>query len=110
MPAEVVWQGTANGDGSQFEVVEGVSLATGTSVQIHVSPIDGDTLASYTVRPWFDDGQHLQAQAFAKNTPSQRQQLFFDGKQLKEDGNVLALHGVAAECTLQLVTLDEIEL
>ena len=65
----------------------------------------GDTLTTLTVRPWLDTVEDLQAQAFASDTPSQRQQLVLDGKRLKDDGRVLALHGVVAECTVQLVSV-----
>ena len=57
------------------------------------------------VRPWFDTVEDLQAQAFASDTPSQRQQLVLAGKRLKDDGRVLALHGVVAECIIQLVSV-----
>ena len=63
----------------------------------------GDALTTITVRPWFDTVEDLQAKAFASDTPSQRQQLLLDGKRLQDDGRVLALHGVVAECTIQLV-------
>ena len=49
--------------------------------------------------------EDLQAKAFAADTPEQRQQLFFDGKQLQEDGRVLAHHGVVAGTTVQLVSV-----
>ena len=55
------------------------------------------------MRPWFDMVTDLEAQTFAKDTPPQRQQLILDGKRLKDDGRVLALRGVEAECTIQLV-------
>ena len=61
-------------------------------------------MVSLTVRPWFDMVEDLQAKAFAADTPEQRQQLFFDGKQLQEDGRVLAQHGVVAGTTVQLVS------
>ena len=61
-------------------------------------------MTSLTVRPWFDCVKDLQAQVSCADTPSQRQQLFFRGEQLQEDGRVLALHGVIAECTIQLVS------
>ena len=61
-------------------------------------------MTSLTVRPWFDIVNDLQSQAFAIDTPSQRQQLLLDGKRLKEDGRVLAQHGVVEECTIQLVS------
>ena len=64
----------------------------------------GDALTTITVRPWFDTVEDLQAQAFASDTPSQRQQLILDGRRLKDDGRVLALHGVVEECTIQLVS------
>ena len=62
-----------------------------------------DALTTITVRPWLDTVEDLQAKAFASDTPSQRQQLILDGRRLKDDGRVLALHGVVAECTIQLV-------
>ena len=74
------------------------------SVQIFLSANDGDTIVSLTVRPWFDMVEDLQAKAFAADTPEQRQQLFLDGKQLQEDGRVLAQHGVVAQTTVQLVS------
>ena len=43
------------------------------------------------MRPWLNTVEDLQAQAFATDTPSQRQQLILDGKRLKDDGRVLAL-------------------
>ena len=61
-------------------------------------------MVSLTVRPWFDMVEDLQAKAFAADTPEQRQQLFFDGKQLQDDGRVLAQLGVVAETTIQLVS------
>ena len=60
-------------------------------------------MTTLNVRPWFDTVGDLQDQVFATDTPPQRQQLVMDSKQLKEDGRVLALHGVVAECTIQLV-------
>ena len=65
----------------------------------------GDALTTLTVRLWLDTVEDLQAQAFASDTPSQRQQLVLDGKRLQDDGRVLALHGVVAECTIQLVSV-----
>ena len=65
----------------------------------------GDALTTLTVRPWFDTVEDLQVQAFASDTPSQRQQLILDSKRLQDDGRVLALHGVVAECTVQLVSV-----
>ena len=62
-------------------------------------------MTSLAVRPWFDTVKDLQTQAFAIDTPSQRQQLILDGKRLKDDGRVLAQHGVVAECTIQLVSV-----
>ena len=73
-------------------------------MQIHVSPKGGGAAVVLTVRPWFDTVEDLQAKAFASDTPEQRQQLFLDGKQLQEDGRVLAQHGVVAETTIQLVS------
>ena len=64
----------------------------------------GDALTTLTVRLWLDTVEDLQAQAFASDTPSQRQQLFLDGKRLQDDGRVLVQHGVVAECTIQLVS------
>ena len=61
-------------------------------------------MVSLSVRPWFESVEDLQAKAFAADTPEQRQQLFLDGKQLQEDGRVLAQHGVVAETTVQLVS------
>ena len=63
----------------------------------------GDALTTITVRPWFDTVEDLQTRAFASDIPSQRQQLILDGKRLTDDGRVLALRGVEAECTIQLV-------
>ena len=57
------------------------------------------------MRPWFDTVEDLQAQTFAADKPPQRQQLVLDGKRLKDDGRVLALHHVVAECTVQLVSV-----
>ena len=62
-------------------------------------------MTTLTVRPWLDTVADLQAQAFASDTPSLRQQLFLDGKRLKDDGRVLALHGVVEECTVQVVSV-----
>ena len=73
-------------------------------MQIYLSQKGGDAVVSLTVRPWFDMVEDLQAKAFAADTPEQRQQLFFDGKQLQDDGRVLAQHGVVAETTIQLVS------
>ena len=61
-------------------------------------------MASLTVRPWFDTVGDLQAQAFATDTPWQRQQLLLGDKPLQDNGLVLAQHGVVAECTIQLVS------
>ena len=58
--------------------------------------VEGGASTSLTVRPWFDTVADLQAQAFAIDIPSQRQQLFLDGKRLQDDGRALALHGVVA--------------
>ena len=66
---------------------------------------DGEATSPFTVRPWFDTVEDLQAQAFATDKPSQRQQLILDGKRLKDDGRVLTLYGVVAECTVQLVSV-----
>ena len=65
-------------------------------------------MTSLMVRPWFDMVTDLQAQAFAIDTPSQRQQLFCDGKRLQDDGRVLALHGVVAASTIPLVSAVEL--
>ena len=46
----------------------------------------------------------MQTRAFAMDTPPQRQQLFFDGERLKEDGRVLAQHGVVTDTAIQLVS------
>ena len=69
----------------------------------------GDGLTTFTVRPWLDTVEDLQARAFAPDTPSQRQQLVLEGKPLRDDGRVLALHGVVAECTIRLVSEFEVE-
>ena len=61
-------------------------------------------MASLTVRPWFDMVEDLREKAFVTDTPEQRQQLFLDGKQLQDDGRVLAEHGIVAETTIQLVS------
>ena len=61
-------------------------------------------MTSLTVRPWFESIEDLQAKAFAADTPEQRQQLFLGGKQLQEDGRVLAQHGVVAGTTIHLVS------
>ena len=74
------------------------------SARIHIATTDGGAATSVTVRPWLDTVTNLQAQAFAADTPSQRQQLFFRGEQLQEDGRVLAQHGVIAGCTINLVS------
>ena len=66
-----------------------------------------DALTTITMRPWFDTVEDLQAKAFASDTPSQRQQLILDGKRLTDDGRVLALRGVVAECTIQLVCVSK---
>ena len=81
-----------------------VSVLPTQCVRIHASTANDDDLRSITVRPWFDMVTDLEAQTFAKDTPPQRQQLILDGKRLKDDGRVLALHGVVAECTIQLVS------
>ena len=60
-------------------------------------------LTTITVRPWLDTVEDLQGKAFASDTPSQRQHLLLDGKRLTDDGRALALRGVVAECTIQLV-------
>ncbi len=65
--------------------------------------VDGGASTTLTVRPWFDTVADLQAQAFAIDIPSQRQQLRLDGNLLQDDGRVLAQHGVVAECSMQLV-------
>ena len=62
-------------------------------------------MTKITVRLWFDTVKDLQAKVFAIDTPPQRQQLLLDGKQLKDDGRVLAQHGVVAECTIELVSV-----
>ena len=82
-----------------------VSVLPTQCVRIRVSTANDDGLRSITVRPWFDMVTDLEAQTFAKDTPAQRQQLILDGKRLKDDGRVLALHGVVAECTVQLVSV-----
>ena len=73
-------------------------------MQIYIATTDGDDVTSLNVRPWFDSVKDLQAQVRTADTPSQRQQLFFRGVRLQEDGRVLALHGAVAECTIQLVS------
>ena len=69
--------------------------------------MDSDILTTTipAIRPWFNTVEDLQAQAFASDTPSQRQQLLLDGKPLQDDGRVLALHGVVAECAIHLVSV-----
>ena len=62
-------------------------------------------MTSLSVRPWLDDIRILQTQVFSIDTPSQRQQLFLSNKKLEDDGRVLALHGVVAESTIQLVSV-----
>ena len=74
------------------------------SVRISVCTPDGDAVASLTVRPWFDMVADIQAQVFASDTPSQRQQLFLGSKRLQDDGSVLAQHGVIAGVTVHLVS------
>ncbi len=61
-------------------------------------------MTSVTVRPWVDTVTDLQAKVFAADTPSQRQQLFFRGDRLQEDGRVLAQHGVIEGCSIHLVS------
>ena len=61
-------------------------------------------MTSVTVRPWVDTVTDLQAKVFAADTPSQRQQLFFRGDRLQEDGRVLTQHGVIEGCTIHLVS------
>ena len=73
-------------------------------MQIYLSAKSGDAVTSLTVRPWFESVEDLQLKAFAADTPGQRQQLFLDGKQLQEDGRVLAQHGIVAGTTIQLVS------
>ena len=68
--------------------------------------IEGDDVISLYVRPWFDTVKDLQARAFAPDTPSRRQQLLLDGKKFKDDGRVLAQHGVVVECTISLVSSE----
>ena len=75
------------------------------NVCIHVSTAEGDGITSLSVRPWLDDVKSLQAQVFSDDAPSQRQQLFLGGKQLEDDGRVLAKHGVVADSTIQLVSV-----
>ena len=75
------------------------------SARIYIATTDGGDATSLTVRPWFDAVTDLQAQVCTADTPSQRQQLFFRGDQLQEDGRVLAQHGVIAGCTIQLVSV-----
>ena len=74
------------------------------SARIYIATTDGDAVTSLTVRPGFDWVKDLQGQVRAADTPSQRQQLFFRGDRLQEDGRVLALHGVITECTIHLVS------
>ena len=73
-------------------------------MQIYLSQKGGDAVVSLTVRPWFDMVEDLREKAFVTDTPEQRQQLFLDGKQLQDDGRVLAEHGIVAETTIQLVS------
>ena len=73
-------------------------------MRIFIRTGNDDDARSITVRPWFDMVMDLEARTFAKDAPSQRQQLVLDGKRLEEDGRVLALHGVVAECTIRLVS------
>ena len=73
-------------------------------MRISVCTPDGDDVASLTVRPWFDMVEDLQAQVFASDTPSQRQQLLFGNKRLQNDGSFLAQHGVVAGATVHLVS------
>ena len=73
--------------------------------KIDIVTIKGDDVASLSVRPWFDTLKEFQVQAFAADTPSRRQQLLLDGKRLKDDRRVLELHGVVAECTIELVSV-----
>ena len=68
--------------------------------------IKGEDITSLYVRPWFDTVRDLQIQAFAAHTPSRRQQLLLDGKKFKDDGRVLAQHGVVVECTISLVSSE----
>ena len=84
------------------------TLHSPQNVRIYVGTIEGDDVASLSVRPWLDDIRILQTQAFSIDTPSQRQQLFLGDKQLEDDGRVLAQHGVVAESTIQLVSVVEL--
>ena len=76
-------------------------------MKINIAANKGDDVTSLSVRPWFDTVKDLQLQTFAADTPSRRQQLLLDGNQLKDDGCVLAQHGVVAECTIELVSTGE---
>ena len=73
-------------------------------MRIFVSTSDGEDVISLIVRPWFDMVVDIEAQVFASDTPSQRQQLFLGSKRLQDDGSVLAQHGVIAEVTVHLVS------
>ena len=81
-----------------------LAICSPQSVRISVCTPDGDDVASLTVRPWFDMVADIEAQVFASDTPSQRQQLFSGSKLLQDDGSVLAQHGVVAEATVHLVS------
>ena len=74
------------------------------NVRICIATTDGGAVTSLTVRPWFDTVTGLQSLVSSADTPSQRQQLFFRGDRLQEDGRVLAQHGVIAGCTINLVS------
>ena len=68
------------------------------SARVYVSTAGADVANTLIVRPWFDTVRELQSQAFATNTPPQRQQLFLGDRRLQDDGRVLALHGLSWAC------------
>ena len=82
-------------------------LPTYSEQSVKINIVEADNVASLSVRPWFDTAKDLELQAFAANTPSRRQQLLLEDKQLKDDGRVLALHGVVAGCTIKLVSAGD---
>ena len=79
-------------------------LCSTQTVEISVGTTGGDDVVFLNVRPWYDLVQDLQSQAFGSEAPSHRQQLLLDGKRMKEDGRVLAQHGVLAGSAVILVS------
>ena len=88
-----------------------ICQTTDPSVPISVTTSDGAAVTTVSVQLNVDTVYQIcvrisddtYASSEAEHIPVQRQQLFFKGQELPQDGRTLAKHGVVRESTLHLV-------